>query len=58
MQIQRNAVHIFKNYFFKIHFNIILPLMADLQEAFRIAFQISKGMWNPQYNTKQETRKQ
>ena len=41
----------------KTYFNIILPLMADFLEVFKTAFQISKGMWNPQYNTQQETVK-
>ena len=43
IQSQRNAVHIFQNYFFKIYFNIILPLMAMTYKKslpFRIAIQI------------------
>jgi len=53
----KNAVHIFQNYFFKILFNIIFPLMAMASKKsllIMIAIQISKGIWHPQYNTKQE----
>jgi hypothetical protein len=41
-------------------FQIIIPLMAMTSKKsllFRIAIQISKVIWHPQYNTKKETVK-
>jgi hypothetical protein len=49
--------HGLQKYFFKIHFNIILPLMAMTYKKslpFRIAILISRGIWHTHYGTKQE----
>jgi len=49
IQSQRNAVHTFHNYFFKIHSNIVPPLRAMTSKKsllFRIALQSSKRMWH------------
>jgi len=44
-------------HFFKIHFNIIVPLMTMTYKKslpFRIVIQISRGIWHTHYGTKQE----
>jgi tyrosine-protein phosphatase YwqE len=45
---KRNVAHIFQNNFFKIHFNIILPLIAMTSKKYlliRNEYLISKGIY-------------
>jgi hypothetical protein len=48
---------VLQTYFYKIHLNITLQLMAMTFKKslhFRIAIQIYKVIWHPQHNTKQD----
>ena len=56
-QSQKNAVHILQNYFFKIHFNIIISINDyDFQKvtSLKDCNPNLKAIWHPKHNTKQE----